>query len=281
MPGRTSRRRVVEMLGIGLVAWLGSAASGATRRAEPAAAAPPPQAPPTPPPAARPAPPDTPGLDDRAPIVLTVDDGYDPEVVAGYVEFADRTGIHLTFSPNGIYAPSWEPTAPVLRPLVEAGRVQLMNHTYSHPDLTDLSAPRVREELERNEEWVTRAFGTTTRPYYRPPFGFHSERVDDVARDLGWGSRVLWTGSYGDSTLVTPEYLYEQARRYYTPGTIVLGHANHPTILQLFDRIAALLEQRRLRPLTLDEYYGTERVSPWRAWSPRERERDREPPVTR
>lgn len=280
MTGRASRRRVVEMLGVGLLAWLTAGASGALPRHEdpapgrltPAAPVPTTTAPSAPP---------GPTLADVAPIVLTVDDGSDPEVVAGYVDFARQTGLHLTFCPNGIYASSWEPAGAVLRPLIESGQVQLMNHTYTHPDLTDLSTAGVREELERNEEWITRVFGTTTRPYYRPPFGFHSDRVDAIARDLGWGRRVLWTGSYGDSTLVTPEYLFEQARRYYTPGTIVLGHANHPTILQLFDRIAALLVERGLRSLTLDEFYGTERPSPWRVWSPRESERDRHPPSAR
>ena len=44
-------------------------------------------------------------------IVLTVDDGYDDQVVAGYVDFALRTGIHLTFSPNGLYSHAWAPHA--------------------------------------------------------------------------------------------------------------------------------------------------------------------------
>jgi hypothetical protein len=62
-------------------------------------------------------------------IALTVDDGTAPEVVAGYVVFAQRSGIHLTFSPNGIYERQWAPHAAVLRPLVARGQVQIMNHT--------------------------------------------------------------------------------------------------------------------------------------------------------
>lgn len=265
MPSGTSRRRVVGMLGVGLLAWLsGTASAPAVRTAAPGA----PPARPAPVPAPSPIP------DAGLPIVLTVDDGLDPEVVAGYVDFAARTGVHLTFCPNGIYASSWQPTATLLRPMIEAGQVQLMNHTYSHPDLTDLSTARIRDELERNEDWIMRAFGTTSRPYYRPPYGVHSDRVDAVAEELGFGRTVLWTGSYGDSTLVTPEYLLAQAHRYYTPGTIVLGHANHPTILRLFDPIAALLAERDLRPVTVDEFYGTARPSLWRARSARSQDED-------
>ena len=87
-------------------------------------------------------------------IALTVDDGTSAEVVAGYVEFAQRTGIHLTFSPNGIYNHAWAPHAPLLRPLIAAGQVQIINHTFSHHDLRPLSPPGIRDELERNEDWV-------------------------------------------------------------------------------------------------------------------------------
>ncbi|MHC1560018.1 polysaccharide deacetylase family protein [Actinomycetospora sp. C-140] len=241
------------MLGVGLAAWLAGCA-------DPAGAA----EPPVPPPVLPPSRPATAAVRATAPpgsgpIALTVDDGYAPDVVAGYVEFARRTGIHLTFSPNGVYTAAWAPRAPVLRPLVEAGQVQIMNHTFSHPWLTRLPPARVRAELERNEEWIAATFGTTSRPYWRPPYGAHDAAVDAIARDAGFPSTVMWTGSYGDATLVTPAFLLEQARRYLTAGTIVLGHANHPTILGLFDQITEILRERDLRPATLAEFFGSGR----------------------
>jgi peptidoglycan/xylan/chitin deacetylase (PgdA/CDA1 family) len=36
-------------------------------------------------------------------IALTIDDGYCIECAHAYVDFAQRTGIHITFSPNGTY----------------------------------------------------------------------------------------------------------------------------------------------------------------------------------
>jgi peptidoglycan/xylan/chitin deacetylase (PgdA/CDA1 family) len=242
------RRALFGALGLGLAAWLaGCAAStvpaGPGRGGGGAPAVPP--------------------SGSAAPagrrIALTVDDGYAPEVVAGYVDFARRTGVHLTFSPNGTYQSAWGPQAAVLRSLIDAGQVQIMNHTFSHPRLTKMPAGRVREELERNEQWITTTFGTSSRPYWRPPYGAHDATVDAIARDAGFPNPVMWTGSYGDSTLVTPEFLLDQARRYLTPGRIVLGHANHPTILGLFDQITDLIHERDLQPATLDEFFGTSR----------------------
>ncbi|GAA1847679.1 polysaccharide deacetylase family protein [Pseudonocardia ailaonensis] len=194
-------------------------------------------------------------------IALTVDDGTAPDVVAGYVAFAERSGVHLTFSPNGSYNRAWAPHAPVLRPLVAAGQVQIINHTFTHRDLRKIGDKDRRDELERNDEWVVRTFGATTRPYYRPPFGFHTPEIDGLAGELGYTRTVLWDGSFSDSQTITPEFLMEQARKYLQPGVINLGHANHPTILGLFDQLTDLIRERTLTPVTLDEMFGTSRAT--------------------
>lgn len=201
-------------------------------------------------------------------IALTVDDGYCDDCVAGYVDFAERTGIHLTFSPNGVYDRAWAPHAAVLRPLIEAGQVQIMNHTYSHPRLTRLRASRVQRELDRNEQWITKTFGTSSRPYYRPPFGVHNATVDGLAAGLGFDRVVLWNGSFSDSTVITPEFLMSQARKYLQPGVIMLGHANHPTVLGLFDQITQLIQDRTLTPVTLNEMFGTTSGQPTSSSTP-------------
>ncbi len=192
-------------------------------------------------------------------VAITVDDGSCADCVAGYAAFAQRTGVHLTFSPNGRYDRSWRPQARVLRPLVEAGQVQVINHTFGHPDLTRLTAGKVRDELERNEAWINRTFGTSALPYYRPPYGRHNPAVDRVAAGVGFDRVAMWNGSYSDSSLITPAFLLGQAARYFQPGTIMLGHANHPTVLALFDQILDLIRQRDLTPVTLDEMFNTRR----------------------
>ncbi len=253
-----SRRHVLGLLGLGAAAVLTgcgtdtATAPGPTSRAVPPLPAVP---------AARPGPSTvvSHGPADGRRIVLTVDDGTCADCVAGYADFAVRTGTHLTFSPNGTYAHEWQPHAAALRPLVASGQVQIMNHTFSHKDLRKLPEATIREELERNDEWVVSTFGTTTRPYYRPPFGFHNATIDGVAAELGYTRTVLWNGSYSDSETVTPQFLMSEAAKYLKPGVIMLGHANHPTVLGLFDQILALIHDRQLTPVTLDEMFGTSR----------------------
>ncbi|MCW2722126.1 polysaccharide deacetylase family protein [Pseudonocardia sp.] len=257
-----SRRLFLGLLGVGAAAVLSGCASHASAPGSPT------PAPVAPVPPLPPVPAATPGASkvlfsgptEGGRIVLTVDDGTCAHCVAGYADFAVRTGTHLTFSPNGTYAHEWQPHAEALRPLVAAGQVQVMNHTFSHKDLRKLPAAKVREELERNDEWVQQKFGITTRPYYRPPFGFHNATVDGIAGELGYTRAVMWNGSYSDSETVTPEFLMSEARKYMKPGVIMLGHANHPTVLGLFDQLLALIHDRQLTPVTLDEMFDTSRA---------------------
>ena len=188
-------------------------------------------------------------------IALTIDDGTSAECIDRYVAFAQRSGIALTFSPNGVN-PGWDAVAARLRPLVEAGQVQIANHTWSHPQLVRASDARIRAEIERNEDWIQRTFGVTARPWFRPPYGLHDARTDEIAGTLGYTRIVLWNGSFGDSELLRPDEVVALAERYMHPGTIMLGHANYLTITELFDRVQLLLAQRGLRPVTLDEMFA-------------------------
>jgi peptidoglycan/xylan/chitin deacetylase (PgdA/CDA1 family) len=193
-------------------------------------------------------------------VALTIDDGYCGPCVAGYVDFAERTGIQLTFAPNGVFADLWKPHADRLRGLIAAGQVQIGNHTWSHPNLLRLGAGAVREQIERNEEWIESTFGITARPWFRPPYGDHNAETDGVAASLGYTNILLWNGTLGDATLESPAELLGEAQKWIQAGAIVLGHANHPTVLGLFDQLQQLIADRHLQPVTLDAMFGTSRA---------------------
>jgi len=193
-------------------------------------------------------------------IAITIDDGYCQECAKGYAEFATRTGTHITFSPNGAYHAIWDPLAPTLRPLIEAGQVQIGNHTYHHYSLEALSDSAAIEEVERNEKWIQKTFGVTARPWYRPPYGYYDERTNELVGSIGYTNVLMWNGTFGDSTLISPTVLMSLAERWLRPGTIMLGHANHPTVLGLFGPIMDLIAARGLKPVTLDEMFGTSRA---------------------
>jgi peptidoglycan/xylan/chitin deacetylase (PgdA/CDA1 family) len=187
-------------------------------------------------------------------LALTVDDGVSTDVVRLYTEFARDTGVRLTYFVNGTY-PSWTEHLELLRPLVDAGQIQLANHTWSHPDLTTVSKSTVAQQIGRNEQFLRKNYGVDPGPYLRPPYGRHNAAVDAAAADLGYTAITTWSGSLADSTVVTEDYIVKMARQYFISRAIVIGHLNHVPVTHVYPQLVAIIRERNLRTVTLDDVY--------------------------
>lgn len=185
-------------------------------------------------------------------LALTVDDGADADVVDAYIRFARDSGARFTFFVTASY-PAWTTHRAALRPLVDAGQVQLANHTWDHPDLTKLSGSAVAAQLTKTQNFLKDNYGVDGRPYFRPPYGFHNAAVDKVAADLGYTVPTLWYGSLSDSSVITEDYLLECARKYFIAQAIVIGHANHPAVTHVYPRLIEIIRQRNLSMVTLND----------------------------
>jgi peptidoglycan/xylan/chitin deacetylase (PgdA/CDA1 family) len=194
-------------------------------------------------------------------IALTIDDGYCGECIAKYVAFAQSTGMHITFNPNGVFGRLWTPLVDIVKPLVTDRQVQFGNHTWDHANLLTRSNAQIADELLRNEDWIQTTFGVSSRPWFRPPYGYYDARVEEVAANQGFTNILMWNGTLGDATAISPQQLLGLAQRYLTAGRIVLGHMNHPTVLALFPQLQAMIAERGLQPVTLDEMFGTSRTT--------------------
>ena len=188
-------------------------------------------------------------------IAWTVDDGADPEVVRAYAEFARRTGTRLTFFINGQY-PAFKQHRDLLLPLVKSGQLQIANHTYSHAALTSLTDEQIVQELTRNDEEIMRLFGVSSKPYFRPPYGYYDARVLAAAASCGFTRPVLWYGSLADSSNISSAEVYAYAEKYALAQHIVIGHLNYRGVVSELDRIRGLLDRRGLTTVTIRDYYG-------------------------
>jgi peptidoglycan/xylan/chitin deacetylase (PgdA/CDA1 family) len=193
-------------------------------------------------------------------IALTIDDGSDRDVVGAYAQLATVTGLRLTFFCNGLNL-GWTEHAPLLRPLVESGQVFMANHTWSHADLTTLSAADVTEEIRRNEAFLQRTYGVTGRPFLRPPFGRSTSALARQLDDLGYPALTMWFGSLGDAVMHVPGEIVSEAEKWFQPQRIVIGHANYPPVTRVFGRLVELLQERNLVPVHLGDVYRTEAAS--------------------
>jgi peptidoglycan/xylan/chitin deacetylase (PgdA/CDA1 family) len=188
-------------------------------------------------------------------LALTVDDGVSSSVVAAFAQFCRDTGTRLTFFVNGVN-PSWSDNAPALRPLVDSGQVQMANHTWSHPYLNRISLTAVRDQIQRNADFLRQTYGGDGTPYFRPPYGVHNSDTDRVAADLGYTTVTLWSGTVGDSLPENEANLVACATRSFSPQQIVLAHANLPTITHCYDQLSQLIASRNLQTVTLNDVFA-------------------------
>lgn len=188
-------------------------------------------------------------------IALTIDDGTSTAVVAAFAQFCRDSGVRLTFFPNGVN-PSWTVNAPMLRPMVDSGQIQMGNHTWSHPKLTQIGLSAVADQLQRNADFLRNTYGTDGAPFYRPPYGLHNADVDRVAADHGYSTVTLWSTHIGDSRPENETQLVSFASRNFNPQQIVLGHANLAPITHTYSQLVDIIQSRGLQTVTLNDVFG-------------------------
>jgi peptidoglycan/xylan/chitin deacetylase (PgdA/CDA1 family) len=190
-------------------------------------------------------------------MALTLDDGADGSVIAGYAAWAAATGARLTMFATGSY-PAWAENAEALRPLVASGQVQMANHTWSHPNLTALSDQAIVDELQATHDLIGDLFGVDARPFYRPPYGYYDGRVLAAAASIGYTAPTMWYGTLGDSGYQPPEVIVQLAQQWFLPQHIVIGHLNVPSVTQIFYEFDWLLADRGLTTVTLNDVFTSE-----------------------
>jgi peptidoglycan/xylan/chitin deacetylase (PgdA/CDA1 family) len=138
---------------------------------------------------------------------------------------------------------------------------ELANHSWDHPSFTDLTAAQMSDQLWRTEEALAPLSGQTTRPWFRPPYGAWTKAVRDGVGAAGWHSIVMWdidtidwrpTSDGGPTARDIEAKVLANAQG----GSIVLMHLGGWHTLEALPGIVAGLEEKGLRPVTLEEMLG-------------------------
>jgi peptidoglycan/xylan/chitin deacetylase (PgdA/CDA1 family) len=188
-------------------------------------------------------------------IAWTVDDGSSTEGIKEYLDFMQEHDLRMTFFITSEY-PGWISNRVQVQELVDAGNLQLANHTHFHPSLKGCSNGQIAEELTRCGKFIEDTFGVQAKPYFRPPYGHIDARVESVASELGYTSPIMWRGTLGDSARQRRNSIVQLGDKYIRAGAILLDHFNARTPKPVFDELFKKLEQRKLLTVTLDDVYS-------------------------
>jgi peptidoglycan/xylan/chitin deacetylase (PgdA/CDA1 family) len=189
-------------------------------------------------------------------VALTFDDGFCESCIASIVKTLADTRTKATLFPNLIYADKWQPSLAAIRPLVASGQLDLGNHTWHHDDTRNMSAATFKTELERNDAWLQDAFGASSLPIFRPPFGTYNTTVVKRSGKLGYTTVVTWSGGSRDWEGLTASQIVRTVEGEAGPGVIYLLHPNYETTARALPRIIESLTAKGYRFVTLRELLG-------------------------
>ena len=146
---------------------------------------------------------------------LTFDDGPDPESTPLLLDILGAYDAKATFFMLGEGAAR---NPALVSQVAESGH-EIGNHTFSHPDSTEISLQQFLKET-RKADAVLAPF---VRPIFRPPFGFINMRVR-VTLKLMQKTVVKWNVTTEDHRQANSLRILERLNSQIMPGSIVLLH---------------------------------------------------------
>ncbi len=179
-------------------------------------------------------------------VALTFDDGPGPYTPLA-LRILQRARVHATFFIVGRNIAGW----PDL-PRQELELAALGDHSWTHPELTRLTAEEMRSELADTKSAIEKASGEPVK-LFRPPYGAHNAAIDAQAGALGM-LQVLWSIDSGDSQGADYDQIQKTVLREIRPGSIVLLHENRGQAIRAVKyHILPELRRRGLTPVTVPE----------------------------
>ena len=188
-------------------------------------------------------------------IYLTFDCGYENGYTPAILDALEKHNVKAAFFVVGNYL---ETSPDLVKRMVEEGHI-VGNHTYHHPDMSQITDPAsFQEEITSLEKKYQEITGLEMQKFYRPPQGKYSESNLKMAQELGYQT-VFWSLAYVDwyvDQQPTQEEAYAKLLPRIHPGAVVLLHSTSKTNAEILDDLLTKWEQEGYTFGTLKELCG-------------------------
>ncbi len=184
-------------------------------------------------------------------IALTFDAGSSIAPLPSMLDTLRQKDVQCTFFLTGIALR--QTGAPELLKQMVADGHELANHSDTHPDFRGLTDEEIAQELAAVEKMAVEITGTSTKPYFRPPFGGRDDRVWRAVRENGYVT-IYWTYHVWDWLEDrTAEKVYNYAIEGACNGAIVVMHVGAQETADALPAIIDELRARGYRLVTLSQ----------------------------
>ena len=200
-------------------------------------------------------------IDPEQPMVaITFDDGPHPSTTGRILDTLELFNARATFFVLGNRATNYPE---ILSRMKDLG-CQIGNHSYSHPQLTNLSSQNVYSQLSKTANIITNATGISPT-VMRPPYGSYNSTVSSVAGT----PLILWSIDTLDWQSRDATSVIESVLPIVQDGDIILLHDIYKSTATAAENIIPTLIARGFQLVTVDElaYYKNISLSPGSAYS--------------
>ena len=184
-------------------------------------------------------------------VALTFDDG--PSIYTeGLLDILKENDVKATFF---IIGQSARIQSETVNRIFEEGH-EIGNHTWNHPNLTQLSDESIQQQIQQTDDIVTQIIGEPTQ-HLRPPYGAYNDRV----REVSGLPIIFWSVDPMDWKDRDAEIV--AARIIESPvGAIILSHDIHKTTVAAVPAIIAALKERGIHFVTVTKLLGPKPLVP-------------------
>jgi peptidoglycan/xylan/chitin deacetylase (PgdA/CDA1 family) len=185
------------------------------------------------------------GSSARHEIALTFDDGpWDDPPTIDFVRLLARYHVPATFFEIGDQIATYDRSGAIERKMLADGDM-IGDHTWTHPDMTTLSAPEQTSQLERTARAIRRATGFTPC-LWRPPYGDIDGQLDSLARRLGFLT-IYWNIDPRDWSLPGTAAIERTVPANARNGGIVEMHFGGGPRRETLDALPTIITRLRRR----------------------------------
>ena len=156
-------------------------------------------------------------------LYLTFDNGYEQGYTGKILDVLKEKQVPAIFFVTGHYIRT-EPE--LLKRMAQEGHL-IGNHSWSHPDMSQISAERIQKELNQVKDEVKALTGQKEMRYLRAPRGIFNGQSLAVSQGLGY-TNVFWSVAYRDWEPKHQkgwEYAYKNVMAQLHPGAVILLHS--------------------------------------------------------
>lgn len=184
-------------------------------------------------------------------VIFTFDAGSSNTSIEKILETLKKHHVKGTFFMTGTWVLN---NREIVRRIVSDGH-EIFNHSFNHPHLTELSDIEVISQLEDMDATLMNIAGTSTKPYFRPPYGDRNAHVLRLAAQAGYTS-VYWTidaGDWEEGSGRSADEVRQKIISNLRPGMIILMHVGDTITGMILDDIFTTIEDQGYRLVSLTQ----------------------------